>query len=71
MSYIAHISEGKEQTCYDHCRNTAVYAADDLCSVGLEKSAYLAGLLHDCAKCMSHPSQAITYAALCSIFHCV
>ena len=49
-SFPAHINNGKEQTCMDHCRNVAYYAQDDLNSVGLGSSAYLAGILHDCGK---------------------
>lgn len=53
MTFIAHINNEKEeliQTCTDHCRNTAKYAANDLQNIGLKKAAYLAGLLHDCGK---------------------
>lgn len=51
-SFIAHINKetGSEQTCTEHCRNTANYAVKDLADIGLQKSAYLAGLLHDCGK---------------------
>ena len=51
-SFIAHINKetSAEQTCTEHCRNTANYAAKDLADIGLQKSAYLAGLLHDCRK---------------------
>lgn len=38
------------QSVTEHCRNTAQYAEDCLSSVGLSKTAYLAGLLHDCGK---------------------
>lgn len=38
------------QSAQEHCRNTAEYAADALRQVGLAKSGYLAGLLHDCGK---------------------
>lgn len=51
MSFIAHINEENQiQTCTDHCRKTAQYAANDLQKIGLSNSAYLAGLLHDCGK---------------------
>ena len=49
--YYAHIHEtGAHQTVREHCRNTAALAAAALRSIGLEKSAYLAGLLHDAGK---------------------
>ena len=49
--YPAHIREtGERQTVQEHCRNTAVLAASALRPLGLEKSAYLAGLLHDAGK---------------------
>ena len=38
------------QSVAEHCRNTAKYASEALKAVGLEKTAYLAGLLHDCGK---------------------
>ncbi len=49
--YPAHIREtGERQTVREHCRGTAALAANTLSSIGLEKSAYLAGLLHDAGK---------------------
>ena len=49
--YPAHIREtGERQTVREHCRNTAALAAAALRPLGLEKSAYLAGLLHDAGK---------------------
>ena len=49
--YPAHIREtGERQTVREHCRNTAALAANALRPLGLEKSAYLAGLLHDAGK---------------------
>lgn len=49
--FPAHIREtGERQTVREHCRNTAVLAASALRPLGLEKSAYLAGLLHDAGK---------------------
>ena len=51
MEFTAHINNGGEiQTCIEHCKNTAEYAADDLMSIGLDDAAYLAGLLHDMGK---------------------
>ena len=38
------------QSVAEHCRNTAKYASEALKAVGLEKTAYLAGLLHDVGK---------------------
>ncbi len=38
------------QSVAEHCRNTARYAAESLKVVGLEKTAYLAGLIHDLGK---------------------
>lgn len=38
------------QTVSEHCRNTAKYAAESLKPIGLEKTAFLAGLLHDFGK---------------------
>ena len=38
------------QSVAEHCRNTAKYASKALKAVGLEKTAYLAGLLHDVGK---------------------
>ena len=49
--YPAHIRETRErQTVQEHCRNTAALAAAALRPLGLEKCAYLAGLLHDAGK---------------------
>ena len=49
--FPAHIREtGERQTVQEHCRNTAALAATALRPLGLEKSAYLAGLLHDAGK---------------------
>lgn len=53
MEYYAHIrAEEPEnpQLLTDHCRNTAEYARVALEEVGLAKTAYLAGLLHDMGK---------------------
>lgn len=38
------------QTCREHSRNTAEYAEKSLSDMGLEASAYLAGLVHDMGK---------------------
>ena len=50
--FTAHIhpETGVEQTCRDHCRNTAGYAEKDLEGIGLGKAAYFAGLMHDAGK---------------------
>ena len=52
--YPAHIrkenEEFKVQSVEEHLRNTAKIAADDLKSVGLYNTAYLAGLVHDLGK---------------------
>ena len=57
-AFPAHIRAGAQpsgssdevQTVDVHCRAAAEYASDVLSSVGLCKTAYLAGLLHDCGK---------------------
>lgn len=50
-NYIAHINDnGEIQTVKEHCINAAKYAREDLCGIGLENTAYLAGILHDCGK---------------------
>ena len=38
------------QSCEEHSRNAAKYAANALDSVGMSSAAYLAGLLHDAGK---------------------
>ena len=52
MTYYAHISEDglRRQTVAEHCRGTARYAAECLAGIGLSKTGYLAGLLHDSGK---------------------
>lgn len=55
MKYTAHIRKDEsgniqEQSVSEHCRHTAVYAAEALSSIGLQDAAYLAGLLHDAGK---------------------
>lgn len=51
MKFIAHInSENRVQSCEQHSRNVANYAKECLKVVNLEKTGYLAGLLHDCGK---------------------
>lgn len=58
--YPAHIRKEKNykgdefftsQSVKEHCRNTASYASEVLGTIGLQKTAYLAGLLHDSGKC--------------------
>ena len=50
--FYAHIDQnGERQTVAEHLRGTAARAGLCLSGVGLEKSAYLAGLLHDLGKC--------------------
>lgn len=49
--YYAHLArDGRKQTVMDHLLGTAKRAASCLSGVGLEKAAYLAGLLHDLGK---------------------
>ena len=49
--YYAHISQdGDRQTVMEHLRGTAEQASLCLTAVGLESSAYLAGLVHDLGK---------------------
>lgn len=49
--FIAHIADdGREQLTQQHCRKTAEYAENSLKGIGLAKTAYLAGLLHDAGK---------------------
>ena len=52
--FLAHIRMGEagmaQQALADHFRNTAWYAADCLCGVGLRHSGMLLGLVHDCGK---------------------
>ena len=52
MEYYAHISEDglRRQTVAEHCCGAAYYAAACLSNIGLSKTAYLAGLLHDLGK---------------------
>ena len=42
---------GKEQTIKEHSENTTKICADKLKHIGLEKTAYLTGMLHDAGKC--------------------
>ncbi len=61
--HIAHISpDGKLQTCQEHSRNTAMLAEQALSGIGLSKSAYLAGLLHDAGKFTSEFNEYIQNA---------
>lgn len=51
IDFPAHINHQMlVQSVQEHCRNTAQYAEACLKSVGLGKTAYLAGLVHDCGK---------------------
>ena len=54
MKFLAHVTDKDgiriEQSLYEHCVNTAVYASDSLKDEGLYNMAYLAGLLHDMGK---------------------
>lgn len=54
MEYPAHIRkvDGKKyiQTVEEHCRGVAEIAAELLSDIGLEKTAYLAGIVHDLGK---------------------
>ena len=54
MEYPAHIRkvDGKKyiQTVEEHCRGVAEIAAELLRDIGLEKTAYLAGMVHDLGK---------------------
>ncbi len=55
MKYTAHIrkSDRMEQSVEEHCRQTAKLAAQYGSSVGLEKTAEVAGCLHDIGKLTS------------------
>ena len=49
--YLAHIApDDREQTVEEHCQNAAKIAEEALLPIGLGKTAYLAGLLHDTGK---------------------
>lgn len=48
--YLAHISENREQTVYEHCENVSCYAESEAKSVGLGSTLKIAGLLHDVGK---------------------
>ena len=48
--YLAHISENREQTVYEHCENVSRYAELEARSVGLGNTLKIAGLLHDVGK---------------------
>ncbi|MGN0601843.1 MAG: CRISPR-associated helicase Cas3' [Oscillospiraceae bacterium] len=52
--FISHISgendKIRKQSVEDHCKQTAEYAAINLCSAGLKNTGYLTGLIHDMGK---------------------
>ena len=48
--YPAHIDNGRIQYVEEHLKEAAGYASDKLRSLGLAKTAYLAGLIHDVGK---------------------
>lgn len=48
--YLAHISENREQTVYEHCENVSCYAESEAKSVGLGSTLKIAELLHDVGK---------------------
>lgn len=54
MDFLAHITniDGNriDQTCIEHLRNVARYAAEELESVNLGNFAYVVGILHDMGK---------------------
>ena len=55
---LAHIrQDGVEQSLREHCAQAAVYAQKAMEGTGLEKTAYLAGLLHDMGKAKQAFSQ--------------
>jgi len=58
--YTAHI---KIQTCQSHSRNVAKYTANNLKDIGLEKTGYLCGLIHDCGKYTDEFKEYITKSA--------
>ena len=61
--FPAHIRKtGERQTVRAHCQNTATLAANALRPLGLEKSAYLAGLLHDAGKSKQEYAQYLSEA---------
>ena len=50
--FTAHIQSdtGLEQTCKQHCLNTARYAEEDLAGIGLGEAGWFAGAIHDMGK---------------------
>ena len=63
--FAAHIREDhKEQLAQDHCRQTAIYASNILAGIGLPKTAYLAGLLHDAGKFKTEFNQYLIDSAI-------
>lgn len=63
MKFIAHINDDKMQSCEEHSQNAAKYAGECLKNVHLEKTGYLAGLLHDCGKFTDEFSEYIKRSA--------
>ena len=66
-SFPAHIRADQEQqeiqSVAEHCVNTARYAGDALKGVGLAKSGYLIGLVHDAGKAKAEFKEYIERAA--------
>lgn len=54
MKFLAHITKVDdkriEQTCREHAKNVARYAAEELANVNLGNLAYVVGILHDMGK---------------------
>lgn len=48
--YLAHISNGRKQTVFEHCRNVSNYAGIEAERVGLGNTLRIAGILHDIGK---------------------
>lgn len=63
QSFPAHIREDGSQSCIDHCMGASRYAKEDLNTVNLGNTAYLAGILHDCGKFTKEFSEYISKAA--------
>lgn len=67
MEYPAHIRKVDDkkyiQTVEEHCRGVAEIAAELLRDIGLEKTAYLAGIIHDLGKFSENFKNCIEKAA--------